>query len=195
MPVNFTVYRRGSGNTGRVPGEAQPVPTLMTAPSEHISTAASRLGEGWPSAPSSSRCDRVPADPRMVPKTRRRFPSLLVSQAQGILKTEDACAGLITEHVSVTAVISINYFPKAGSAAFLQRPDPGCQPYTLGFGVDGAAFICFPAGEGWIYPLAVLTARGLSRRSTGRRRQDASSHDSRKPSGSQRGEPSPLPAS
>ena len=33
-PVNFAVYRRGPGNTGRVPGEAQHVPTVMTAPSE-----------------------------------------------------------------------------------------------------------------------------------------------------------------
>lgn len=28
------VYRRGPGNAGRVPGEAQPVPTVVTAPSE-----------------------------------------------------------------------------------------------------------------------------------------------------------------
>ena len=72
------------------------------------------------------------------------------------MKTEDACAGLITEHISVTAVISINYFPKAGNAAFLQRPDPGRQPHMLGFGVDGAAFICLLAPGGLDLP-----ARGV----------------------------------
>lgn len=64
------------------------------------------------------------SDPRMVPEMHQKFLSLLVSQAQGILKTEDASAGLITEHLSVTTVISISYFPKAGNTAFLPRPGP-----------------------------------------------------------------------
>lgn len=39
MPVNFTKYGRGLGNTGGDPGEAQPVPTLATASSEQKRTS------------------------------------------------------------------------------------------------------------------------------------------------------------
>lgn len=61
---------------------------------------------------------------------------------QRILKTEDACTRLITEHLSVTAVVSINYFLKAAGAVLLHRPAPSSQP-----GVGEAGALVGPNGR------------------------------------------------
>ena len=132
-----------------------------------------------------------PSDPRMVPEMHRRFLSLLVSQAQGILKTEDASAGLITEHVSVTAVISINYFPKAGNTAFLQRPGPGRYLHALAYGVGkgGRAsrlrwgrLDLLPGPGGLNFSAHAVDSLRPDSQKHRRAQTNASSHNSRKPS-------------
>ena len=106
------------------------------------------------------------SDPRMVPEMHQRFLSLLVSQVQGILKTEDASAGLITEHLSVTTVISIT-FQRLETLLSSQDPAPAASSmhWRTGWvreaellGSDGATLICSLAQEGSISLHTLLTA-------------------------------------
>lgn len=85
------------------------------------------LSPPWRQPPLSRRGPQYistpPGDPNLslgvLKDTFGVFSSLLVSQAQGILKTEDTCAGLMTGRVGITAIVSINYFPKAATSTFL----------------------------------------------------------------------------
>lgn len=151
MPVHFTKSGRGPGNTGRDPGEAQPAPTLVTASSEHIAT--------------------LPGDPDLslgVPKdTVGVFSSLLGSQAQGILKTEDTCAGLITGASGFPPSLVL-MTPKAGDSALLRDSPRASLAPGMRFQAQQEQA---PCPEGWIYPHAAWAARGLPRGSPGRRPQ------------------------
>lgn len=108
MPVNFTMYRRGPGHTGR-PGEAQPVPTVATASRAEEDTGA---GASIPSVSPHSRSLPAWGGPR---DTFGIVFSLLVREAQGILKTENTCAGLITERVVMLISLVLITFPRLGT--------------------------------------------------------------------------------
>lgn len=109
MPVNFTMYRRGPGHTGR-PGEAQPVPTVATA-----SRAGEDAGAGASISSVSPRSRFLPAPWGGPRDTFGIVFSLLVLEAQGILKTENTCAGLITERMVMPISLVLITFPRLGT--------------------------------------------------------------------------------
>lgn len=116
---------------------------------------------------------------------RYTFGDFVCQGAQEILATEHGWAGRIAEHVSVMAVITINYFQKAGNAAPLQRPAPSSQPgahwHSLGLGRLGGCSLLWGGHTSQLRwsPLHLYAGPGkldLSTRSIGSLRSDSQKH-------------------